>query len=78
MDEFDPEDLSGESLLVVFVSTIEGGNPPGNAKFFCNWLSEAVNDWRVHDSYLAKLRFGVFGCCNSLYEENTNLTAMKP
>jgi len=74
---FDPEDLNNETLLLCVLSTVEGGNPPANAEFFCNWINEAVNDWRVHDSYLDKLRFAVFGCCNSLYEQNCNLAGIK-
>jgi len=72
MDQFDPEDLAQETIFLCVVSTVEGGKAPANAKFFCNWVAEAVNDWRVHDSFLSKVRFAVFGCCNTLYEDNGN------
>merc|ERR1719471_2483744 len=72
MDKFDPEDLTKETIFLCVLSTVEGGKPPANAKFFCNWVKEAVNDWRVHDSFLDKTRFGIFGCCNTLYEDAGN------
>eukprot|EP00479_Gromia_sphaerica_P012736 TRINITY_DN6837_c0_g1_i1.p2 TRINITY_DN6837_c0_g1~~TRINITY_DN6837_c0_g1_i1.p2 ORF type:complete len:68 (-),score=13.37 TRINITY_DN6837_c0_g1_i1:150-353(-) len=60
MESLDPEDLASESLMVFVISTYTDGQPPNNAKFFCNWLKEAVSDWRVHDNYLRKLRYTLF------------------
>ena len=70
MAEFDPEDLSKETHVCVFVSTYTDGTPPEPAAFFFKWLEEAVNDWRVDKDFLLHLNFSVFGCGNSLYDEN--------
>lgn len=57
------------------VSTYTDGTPPESAKWFCQWLSEAVDDFRVHKSLLSGLQYAVFGLGNSLYSEHYNTVA---
>lgn len=54
------------------VSTYAEGNPPEAARWFCQWLSEAVDDFRVQKSLLSGVHFTVFGLGNSLYTEHYN------
>ena len=62
-------------VSVFLVSTYTEGSPPEAAKWFCQWLSEAVADFRVHKSLLSGLHFAVFGLGNSLYGEHYNAVA---
>lgn len=57
------------------VSTYTEGTLPESAKWFCQWLSEAVDDFRVSKSLLSGLRFTVFGLGNSLYTQHYNTVA---
>lgn len=56
------------SVLVVVMSTYEGGSPPPKADWFCKWLEDAATDFRVGAAALAHVRFAVFGCGNSAYD----------
>lgn len=75
MDDFEPEELRQHQLVILVVSTYEDNTPPVNAKFFYDWIMEAVHDFRVHKGELEKTYFAVYGCGNSLYEEQYNLVA---
>ena len=55
------------------VSTYTDGTPPESSAWFCQWLSDAVADFRVQKSMLAGLHFTVFGLGNSVYGENYNI-----
>ena len=55
-----------------FLSTYTDGSPPESAKWFCQWLSEAVHDFRVQKSLLSHLKFTVFALGNSLYADHYN------
>lgn len=59
-------------MSVFFVSTYTDGSPPDSAKWFCQWLSEAVDDFRVQKSLLSGLKFTVFALGNSLYTQHYN------
>ena len=54
------------------VSTYTDGTPPESAKWFCQWVSEAVDDFRVQKSLLSELKFTVFALGNSLYANHYN------
>lgn len=78
--QYEPEQLLAEppeSLLIVLVSTYEGGTPPEAARFFCSWLEEASTDFRVGAAALNKLQFAAWGCGNSLYAANFNAVARR-
>ncbi len=62
-------------MTVFIVSTYTDGAPPDSAQWFCQWLREAVDDFRVHKSLLSNLKFAVFGLGDSLYGDNYNTTA---
>ena len=65
----------GPSVTVFLISTYTDGLPPDSAQWFCQWLQEAVDDFRVQKSLLAHLKFAVFGSGNSLYAQNYNAAA---
>ena len=41
-------------------------------RWFCQWLEESSKDFRVGAEALKGLRYAVFGCGNSLYNDNFN------
>ena len=59
-------------MNVFFLSTYSEGAPPDSAKWFCQWLAEAVDDFRVPKSLLSKLNYAVFALGNSLYTDHYN------
>jgi tRNA wybutosine-synthesizing protein 1 len=61
-----------QRTLLVFISTYEDATPPPSAKWFFLHLQEAATDFRVSKNELEKLTYAVFGCGNSLYNENFN------
>ena len=75
MNEFEPEDLCDEGLVVFVTSSHTDGAAPTNGQLMCKWLNDASKDFRVSKTYLNKTRFTVFGLGDSLYEENYNKTA---
>ena len=46
-------------------------------QFFCDWLGESASDFRVEDSFLSRVSFGVFGLGSSLYEQHYNAVAKR-
>ncbi|KAJ8044014.1 S-adenosyl-L-methionine-dependent tRNA 4-demethylwyosine synthase [Holothuria leucospilota] len=74
---FDPEqhilpDIVKNNTLIYIMSTYTDGQPPDSAAWFCNWLEESVNDFRVPRTLLSGVHYSVFGLGNSLYKENYN------
>ena len=61
-------------MCVFLVSTYTDGQPPESAEWFCRWLAETVDDFRVQKSLLSGLHFAVFGLGDSLYREHYNAT----
>ena len=59
------------------ISTYADGKPPESAEWFCKWLEEASNDFRVQKSLLSGLDYAVFGLGNSLYKERFNLVSIE-
>lgn len=53
------------------------GKPPESAEWFCKWLEEASNDFRVQKSLLSGLDYAVFGLGNSLYENRFNMVSIE-
>lgn len=75
MDDFEPEDLANNHLVVLVVATYENGTPPANAKFLYEWMEDASQDFRIGTTFLAQARFAVFGVGDSLYEGNYNVVS---
>ena len=63
---------SGRCVSVFLISTYTEGAPPDSARWFCQWLAEAVDDFRVSKSLLGKLNYAVFALGNSLYADHYN------
>jgi len=72
MEEFDPEDLAHETLVMVLVSTYTGGEVVPKCKFFVDWLVEAADDFRVGSGFLKHVSCAVYGVGNSAYAEQFN------
>ncbi|XP_074280027.1 S-adenosyl-L-methionine-dependent tRNA 4-demethylwyosine synthase [Silene latifolia] len=73
--DYEPEDLSKETLVVIVASTWEDGKPPPKAKFFDDWIEESANDFRVGSLLLKKCKFAVFGIGSGAYGEHFNTVA---
>ncbi|KDQ97265.1 S-adenosyl-L-methionine-dependent tRNA 4-demethylwyosine synthase-like [Zootermopsis nevadensis] len=74
---FDPEErlleeTSGKSLCVFILPTHTDGKPPESAAWFCKWLEEASNDFRVERELFKGMKFAVFGLGNSQYKDHFN------
>ena len=63
-----------QSVTVFVVSTYTDGLPPDSAKWFCKWLCEAVDDFRVSKFILSQLKFTVFALGDSIYADHYNST----
>ncbi|XP_054858028.1 S-adenosyl-L-methionine-dependent tRNA 4-demethylwyosine synthase TYW1-like [Eublepharis macularius] len=77
MRDYDPDDsladeTTGKNVCVFLVATYTDGKPTDNAAWFCKWLEEAANDFRVGKKYLKGLQYAVFGLGNSLYADHYN------
>ncbi|NWV12926.1 TYW1 synthase, partial [Ptilonorhynchus violaceus] len=77
MGDYDPDDClseetSSRNICVFLVATYTEGQPPESAAWFCKWLEEAANDFRVGKSFLQGLRYAVFGLGNSVYVDHYN------
>ncbi|GFG36236.1 hypothetical protein Cfor_10675 [Coptotermes formosanus] len=66
------QETSGSSLCVFILPTYTDGRPPETAAWFCKWLEEASNDFRVERELLKGMKFAVFGLGNSQYKEHFN------
>ncbi|KAG8122836.1 putative tRNA wybutosine-synthesizing 1-like protein [Naja naja] len=51
--------ISSQNICVFLVATYTDGKPTENAAWFCKWLEEAANDFRVGKAYLKGLRYAV-------------------
>lgn len=71
----DPEELPRCEFVFFVASTYTDGKPPDGTQWFFDWMAEAVDDFRVGKGFFNQTRFAVFGCGNSLYEENYNRVA---
>ncbi|CAF2824018.1 unnamed protein product [Rotaria sp. Silwood2] len=81
-DITDPEEFlqiqtKNQRILLIFISTYEDGTPPPSAKWFVLHLQEAATDFRVSKNELEKLTYAIFGCGNSLYNDNFNKVAQE-
>jgi sulfite reductase alpha subunit-like flavoprotein len=57
---------------VFIIPTYTEGRPPEGAAWFCKWLEEASNDFRVERQLLKGMKFAVFGLGNSQYRDHFN------
>ncbi|KAJ9596386.1 hypothetical protein L9F63_012594, partial [Diploptera punctata] len=80
LENYDPEEkltdeTAGNSLCIFILPTHAEGKPPPSAAWFCKWLGEATNDFRVEKQLLKGMKYAVFGLGNSLYKEHFNEVA---
>ena len=64
--------VADDTVSVFLLSTYTDGSPPESAAWFCQWLREAKDDFRVPKSLLSGLHYAAFGLGDSLYGENYN------
>jgi tRNA wybutosine-synthesizing protein 1 len=57
---------------VYILPTHTDGKPPDSAAWFCKWLEEASNDFRVEKELLKGMKFAVFGLGNSQFKDHFN------
>jgi len=75
---FEPEALVSApqgTVSLFLLSTYEGGVAPDSADFFCRWMLDASQDFRLGKGALNKLRYSVFGSGHSAYQQNFNAVA---
>ena len=76
--DYEPEELftdsKKESLIILIVSTYAGGGPPPDGEWFCKWLDDTVNDFRVNKNCLNGLGFAIFGVGDKAYGQDFCLT----
>ncbi|KAM5179491.1 S-adenosyl-L-methionine-dependent tRNA 4-demethylwyosine synthase TYW1-like isoform 2-T2 [Mantella aurantiaca] len=77
MKDYDPDDnlieeTTNRCICVFLVATYTDGQPTESAKWFCKWLEEASNDFRVGKTFLKGLRYAVFGLGDSVYISHYN------
>lgn len=70
------DQTSSRNICVFLVATYTEGQPPESAAWFCKWLEEAANDFRVGKSFLQGLRYAVFGLGNSAYVDHYNTVSV--
>lgn len=75
MDEYEIDDLKWESVIILIVSTYEGGKPPSGAEAFYQQLKEDALDFRLHKNVLKNVRYAIFGLGHSDYGNNFNKVA---
>ncbi|XXG45624.1 hypothetical protein AAC387_Pa02g0663 [Persea americana] len=74
-NDYEPEDLPNETLIILVASTWEDGNPPPNARFLARWLAESADDFRVGSLILSGCSFAVFGVGSRSYGASFNAFA---
>ncbi|XP_054710868.1 S-adenosyl-L-methionine-dependent tRNA 4-demethylwyosine synthase TYW1-like [Uloborus diversus] len=77
MKNLEPEEhllkqIPKNKLCIFIISTYIDGQPPENCTWFCKWIEDASCDFRVSSTLFRGLKFAVFGCGSSLYEDNFN------
>ncbi|XP_022869688.1 S-adenosyl-L-methionine-dependent tRNA 4-demethylwyosine synthase [Olea europaea var. sylvestris] len=73
--DYEPEDICKETLVLIVASTWENGGSPENGNFLVNWLAESADDFRVGALLLRNCKFAVFGIGSSSYGETFNAVA---
>jgi tRNA wybutosine-synthesizing protein 1 len=71
MANFDPDDLSNESLVVFIIATYTDGAAPPTAQAFHSWVKDEGGNER-NGNMMRNVRYAVFGLGNSLYAKNYN------
>nr|XP_027203778.1 S-adenosyl-L-methionine-dependent tRNA 4-demethylwyosine synthase-like [Dermatophagoides pteronyssinus] len=81
-DQYDPEDellndASNGNYLIILMPTFTGGEPPENARWFCQWIKDAANDFRLSKNALSQLSFAILGIGDSIYGDDFCLCSFK-
>lgn len=71
------DNLEQENLVIILMSTWEGGVPPPGCEPFYQWLDDMANDFRVPNTLLSRVRFAIFGLGSSVYDERFCLAAQQ-
>ncbi|OWZ23760.1 TRNA wybutosine-synthesizing protein [Phytophthora megakarya] len=75
MKDYDQDNLEQEAIVVAILSTWTHGQPPEDAKVFCNWITDMTQDFRVSKSWLNGVQHAVFGLGNAEYDEDYGTAA---
>ncbi|KAG2953514.1 S-adenosyl-L-methionine-dependent tRNA 4-demethylwyosine synthase [Phytophthora cactorum] len=75
MKDYDQDNLEQEAIVVAILSTWTHGQPPEDAKVFCNWITDMTQDFRVSKNWLNGVQHAVFGLGNAEYDEDYGTAA---
>ncbi|POM72287.1 tRNA wybutosine-synthesizing protein [Phytophthora palmivora] len=75
MKDYDQDNLEQEAIVVAILSTWTHGQPPEDAKVFCNWITDMTQDFRVSKNWLNNVQHAVFGLGNAEYDEDYGTAA---
>jgi tRNA wybutosine-synthesizing protein 1 len=64
-------------VCVVIISTYTEGRAPEGSEWFCQWLEDTAEDFRVQKTLLDGLYYAVFGLGNSLYKDHFASVSMQ-
>ncbi|KAL4095715.1 hypothetical protein PRIC1_009088 [Phytophthora ramorum] len=70
MKDYDQDNLEQEDIVVAILSTWTHGQPPEDARVFCNWITDMTQDFRVSKSWLGGVHHAVFGLGNAEYDDD--------
>ena len=70
LEDFDAHELASCNLAIFLMATYGEGEPTDNASKFITWSKNEDKD--VDETFLASLKFSVFGLGNKQYEVLTN------
>ncbi|CAG2103548.1 unnamed protein product [Medioppia subpectinata] len=75
INEYEPEDslvsdANNNAIIIIVMSTYSSGSPPSDGKWFCQWLQDFSNDFRVDKSSLKGLSFAIFGVGDKAYGQH--------
>lgn len=81
-NEYDPgdeliNDACSGTFIIIILPTYTNGNPPPTAEWFCKWIIDASNDFRLPRNSLRKLNYTILGIGDSVYGDNFCLCAFK-
>lgn len=81
-NEYDPadeliNDARSGTYLIIILPTYTNGNPPPTAEWFCKWIIDASNDFRLPRNSLKNLNYTILGIGDSMYGDDFCRCAFK-
>ncbi|XP_054168158.1 S-adenosyl-L-methionine-dependent tRNA 4-demethylwyosine synthase TYW1-like [Oppia nitens] len=75
IDDYEPEDnllldAKNKNVLILIISTYSGGTSTSDGHWFCQWLQDFANDFRVDKSSLKGFNYAIFGIGDKAYGQD--------